>query len=167
MSQSIMTLERLTPNEVAVISAVRQWRRSPETIPCTILPHETAELIAGFVSYLWRRDPYAVDVGQNLENDLRLFEVQFLYVISEQLAGNLLTTSEILAWWFAADEQSYAKACLNSICVNMQLAGVAVTASSWIRDYFQSMTLQRVRGRKGVLSRSRQDDVEPISTAIH
>ena len=167
MSKSIMTLERLTPNEVAVISAIHQWRRFPETIPCSILSHEITELIAGFVSYLWKRDPYAVDVGQIVDNDLRLFEVQLLYVISEQLAGNSFTTSEILAWWFAADEQNHASACLNSICVNMQLAGVAVTASSWIRDYFQSMTLQRVRGRQGALARSREEDVHPISTSIH
>lgn len=167
MSENIMTLERLTPNEVAVISAIRQWRKFPKTIPCPILPREVAEQIAGFVSYLWRRDPYAVNVGQSGENDLRLFEVQLLYVISEQLAGNLLTTSEILAWWFAADEQTYARASLDSVCVNMQLAGVAVTASSWIRDYFQSMTLKRVRGVQNTYSRTHSDDAEPISTAIH
>ena len=168
MPEETMTLDRLTPNEVAVIKAIRQWRKFPETIPCAILTAETADQIAGFVSYLWRTDPYAVNVGSVLDKDLRLFEVQLLYVISEQMAGNNLTTSEILAWWFANDEQGCARASLNSICVQMQLAGVAVSAASWIRGHLQAMTLRRVRsGARDVHKRAYSGVAEPRSVAIH
>ena len=168
MLENTMTLDRLTPNEVAVIKAIRQWRKLPETTPCEILTAETAEQIAGFVAYLWRTDPYAVKVGSGLDNDLHLFEVQLLYVISEQMAGNNLTTSEILAWWFANDEQSYAKACLNSICVQMQLAGIAVSAANWIRGCFRAMTLRRVRGgSRDAHERAYDGAAEPQSVAIH
>jgi hypothetical protein len=166
--QNIMTLDRLTPNEIAVIKSIRQWREFPGPIPCPILPHPAVEQIAGFVAYLWRVDPYVVDVGSTLDNDLRLFEVQLLYVISEQLAGNSITTSEVLSWWFSNDEQSYARSCLNSICVNMQLSGVAVTAASWVREYFQSMTLKRVRlDSWDEAGRFDNDWAEPSTTAIH
>ena len=74
MPEETMTLDRLTPNEVAVIQAIRQWRKFPDD-PV----HLTAEMPSncGVVSYLWRTDPYAVNVGSVLDKDLRLFEINF------------------------------------------------------------------------------------------
>lgn len=169
MVKVIMTMERLTPNEAAVVRAIRQWREVHDTLQCPdILPTEVNKNIAAFVAYLWRTDPYAVNAGSIGDNELRLFEVQLLYVISEQLAGNSNVTSEILDWWFALDQQSYARTCLNSICVSMKLAGVSVMSSGWVREYFQSITLHRVRVGPGyAFSHRDKGGNKPISAAIH
>ena len=169
MVKVIMTMERLSSNEAAVIRAIRQWREVREPIQCPDnLSAEAIENIAAFVAYLWRTDPYAVNAGSIGDNELRLFEVQLLYVISEQLAGNTNITSEILDWWFALDQQSYARTYLNSICLSMQLAGISVMSSGWVQEYFQSITLHRVRVGPGyAFSHRDKGGDKPISTAIH
>jgi hypothetical protein len=99
---------------------------------------------------------------------LRLFEVQLLYAISEQLAGKTMTTSEIIAWWFPVSEQSQARAALQSIGEGLSSAGVSIVSADWVRDYFQSMTLRRVRKNAGPAQDKQLNEyAEPVSAMIH
>jgi hypothetical protein len=168
MYDDTITLDRLEPNEQAVISAIRRWRDYPETVSCGVLPRVAREQIAALVAFLWRSDPFAVKVGMVFDRELRLFEVQLLYAISEQLAGKTMTTSEIIAWWFPVTEQSQARAALQSIGVGLSSAGVSIVSADWVRDYFQSMTLRRVR-KNAELTRNKQlnEYAEPVSAMIH
>jgi hypothetical protein len=168
MYDDTITLDRLEPNEQAVVSAIRRWRYYPETVSCGVLPRVAREQIAGLVAFLWRSDPFAVNVGMAFDQELRLFEVQLLYAISEQLAGKTMTTSEIIAWWFPVTEQSQARAALQSIGEGLSSAGVSIVSADWVRDYFQSMTLRRVR-KNAELTRNKQlnEYAEPVSAMIH
>ena len=168
MYDDTITFDRLEPNEQAVISAIRRWRDYPETVSCGVLPRVAREHIAALVAFLWRSDPFAVKVGTVFERELRLFEVQLLYSISEQLAGKTMTTSEIIALWFPASEQSQARAALQSIGEALSSAGVSIVSADWVRDYFQSMTLRRVR-KNAVRPQHKQlnEYAEPVSAMIH
>ena len=168
MYDDTITLDRLEPNEQAVISAIRRWREFPETVPCSVLPRAAREQIAALIAFLWRSDPYAVKVGMAFEKELRLFEVQLLYAISEQLAGQTMTTSEIIAWWFPASEQTQARAALLSIGEALSAAGVSIVSADWVRDYFQSMTLRRVRKNTDPThNKELNESAEPVSAMIH
>ena len=168
MYDDTITLDRLEPTERAVISAIRRWRDYPETVPCRVLPRTVREQIAALVAFLWRTDPYAVNVGVIVEQELRLFEVQLLYAISEQLAGKTITTAEIIAWWFPASEQSQAREALQAIGDTLRSAGVSIVSADWVRDYFQSMTLRRVRRRsESSTSTTPPEYADPVSAMIH
>ena len=169
MYDDTITFDRLEPNEQAVITAIRRWRDFRECAPCKILTREAREQIAVFISFLWRSDPFAVNIGVIFQQELRLFEVQLLYAISEQLAGKSTTVAEVVAWWFPASKQVQARESLQTIGDAMRVAGVSVVSADWVRGYFQAMTFSRVRRKAEPAAQKNleNDYAEPVSAMVH
>ena len=81
MYDDTITFDRLEPNEQAVITAIRRWRDFPECAPCKILTREAREQIAVFISFLWRSDPFAVNIGVIFQQELPDLYPHFIWVL--------------------------------------------------------------------------------------
>ena len=112
--------------------------------------------------------PVCSHIGVIFQQELRLFEVQLLYAISEQLAGKSTTVAEVVAWWFPASKQVQARETLQTIGDAMRVAGVSVVSADWVRDYFRA-TFSRVRRKAEPAAQKNleNDYAEPVSAMVH
>ena len=169
MLDDAMTLDRLDTNETAVITAIRLWRNHPDTTPSCLISEAAQKEIAVFVDLLWRADPYAVNIGWIFERDLRLFEVQLLYVIAEQLGGKTGSVNEILGWWFPSSEEGAARNSLAKITHFFAALNISLGSVGWIRAHLLTMSARRVK--LGSQPEPRIMDMpnsyENVSTTVH
>ena len=152
MFKDEMTLDRLKPNERAIILAIRRWQKPPDSYFCPILSSAIYKDISIFITILEYKDPFAINVSQVFEQEFQIFEVQLLFAISEQLAGNTSVVSELLAWWFAASDQDHAFACLKRIAHSMESLSVTLKSVNWIQNYFYSKTSKNSKNQRPVIA---------------
>lgn len=169
MLDDAMTLDRLDTNETAVIKAIRLWRDHPDTTPSNVISEAAHKEIAVFVDLLWRADPYAVNIGWLFERDLRLFEVQLLYVIAEQLGGQTGSVNEILRWWFPSSEEAAARNSLAKITHVFTALNISLGSVGWIRAHLLTMSARRVKSGLQPEPRimAKPNNYENISTMVH
>ncbi len=105
-----------------------------------------------FIDLLWKTDPYAVALHHRLDYDVSIFELQFLYVITENRVGNVDIVGELLGWWFPATLIPDARAALNTVTKILNEEKIPLTSSARLREHILSVSSNRVRsGHRFVL----------------
>jgi hypothetical protein len=135
-----MILNHLKPNERAIIIAIRRWQELQISVSCPILSRAICKKISIFITFLERTDPFVIKTGSLFEQELQIFEVQLLYVLSEQQAGNRRIISELVPWWFASSDQAHAHKCIEEISLMMKSLSVNLKSEIWIKEYFYNKT---------------------------
>ena len=169
MLDGTMKLGNLDNDEKAVIRIIRRWKDHPNRVAFDIVPVIAQEEISAFITFLWRIDSYVVNVGKISEQNLRLFEVQLLYVISVQLAGKSRDVNEILEWWFPVSDKPAAQKSLSKIGIIFKALDISLNSAGWVHSYFRSKMARHVRLESTKICREPLElkRFTPLSVMIH
>ncbi|MEM9682114.1 MAG: hypothetical protein AAF942_02505 [Pseudomonadota bacterium] len=125
------------PNELLAIEAMRLFRYgatdSSGTPTVGPSPFALQRAMHSLISLIWETDPAAVKLHQAGDGDLSLFEMHFLYVISEHVHGDGDTVDELLDWWLPRRLIDASKECLENIRAVLEDLDFAFDSRPWIR----------------------------------
>ena len=153
----------LLPREMDLVHAVRRYLHA---IPYSSTADDPFVVqvdipLTAFLDTMWSIDPYSVDLNHPADPDISVFEIQFVYAISEQRAGRSETVEELLRWWFPENQIRDAAHKLKVIADICDATGMPSQSSDRLRAHLLAVSAARVK--EPVLNTRKTDVAEPGS----
>lgn len=154
MPNDMMVFNTLTTDETRLVQAMRRSARHSISVVSDYDDEPTIARVVvqlkRIINMLWLDDPYVVDLRPFHDPQPSLFELQFLYLLSEIRAQNTHTVEELLSWWFSPNGQAEAQNKLIFVANLLDENGFAEQSSDRLRAHMLATTSSRIKSNRKV-----------------